>query len=107
MPTTAEPPVFWDGPPEEHIRKVSLAVRQMLEGKTNNYFDVTLEPDATQTIIERERVNIDSKVSLTPQSASAASALTSIWVEVSYGRITVHHDSQPDTDRSFAATVIG
>ena len=107
MPVTIEPPVFWDGEPSEHIRKVALAVRQMLEGKTNNYFDVTLEPDATQTIVERERVNIDTKVSLTPQSASAAAAITFLWVEVSYGRITVHHDSQPDSDRSFAATVIG
>jgi len=107
MPETAEPPIFWDGPPEEHARKIALILNEVLVGKTNNFFNVTLTPDATSTEVERERVNIDSKVSLTPSSASAASALSSLWVQVTFGRIIIHHDSQPDTDRSFAATVIG
>jgi len=107
MPELASPPIFWRGPDEEQIRKVSLAVRHIIAGKTNNFFDVTLVADATQTIVIRDRVNIDSKVSLTPSSASAAGALVSLWVEVSFGKITIHHDSDPATDRSFAGTVIG
>lgn len=107
MPDLAEPPVFWAGTDEEQIRKISFAVRHMMAGKTNNYFDVTLKADATQTVIERKRVNIDSKVSLTPSSANAASALASLWVAVSFGKITINHDSNAATDRTFACTVIG
>lgn len=107
MPEIAEPPVFWEGPDEEQIRKITLIQREMLAGKTNNYFDVTLAANASETIIDRERVNIDSKVSLTPTSATAAAALASLWVSVSFGRITIHHDSNAATDRIFACTVIG
>lgn len=107
MPQVQEPPIFWKGEEKEHIRKVALILRQVLAGKTNNVFDITLSANTTQTLVERERVNIDTKVTLIPKSASAASALSSLWITVSFGRITINHDSQSDTDRTFGATVVG
>jgi len=109
MPDTARPPIFWEGTTEEHIRKVALIVDELVTGKSNNGFTVTLAANATETVIDRARVSVDTRVSLVPTSASAAAAIGagSVWVETTVGRITIHHDSQPDTDRTFDATAIG
>lgn len=109
MPDTQEPIVFHEGEPEEHSRKIALIVREILVGKTNNGLNITLEPNQTMTLIERRRVCCDTKVSLTPQSASAAAALATgtLWVETTHGRITIHHDAQPDTDRVFGSVLVG
>jgi len=109
MPKTAEPPLFFEGRPEEHIRKVALISREMLLGKTNNAEAVTLTANATETKIAKDRVCCDTVVTLSPRSESAAAALASgtVWVEANYGEITIHHDSQPDTDRTFGAVFVG
>lgn len=110
MPDTAEPPLFFDGRPEEHIRKVALATRELLTGKSNNTITaITLTPNSTSTVIERERVSCDTIVSLTPKSETAATAMASgnLWVQANFGKITIHHDSTADTDRTFGAVLTG
>lgn len=114
MPDTVEAPIFWTGGDDtegmqEHIRKVAIVVNEILAGKSNNVFDVTLTPNATETVVTRERTSMDSRVSLTPKSATAAAAIGAgaVWVETTVNRITIHHDSQPDADRTFGATVVG
>ena len=109
MAETQKPPLFWDGDVDEFARKIALITRELLEGKSNNGLDVTLRPSETTTTIERPRVSVETKVSLMPKSASAASALSSgsLWIEVSYGRITIHHDATADADRTFGAVLVG
>lgn len=93
----------------EHRRKMALAIDQLLAGKSNNVLDITLTPNATETVVSRDRVCCDTRVSLTPKSASAAAAIGNgtLWVEVTFGTITIHHDSTADTDRLFGATLVG
>jgi hypothetical protein len=110
MPDTEDPPLFFDGTVEEHVRKVALATRELLSGKSNNTIvSLTLTPNSATTEIEMERVCCDTIVNLTPKTASAGTALSSgtLWVEVTYGKITIHHDEQPDLDRTFGAVLVG
>jgi hypothetical protein len=108
MPSTRSAPRRHENE-EEHRRKIAIILDQVLIGKTNNVLDVTLTPDATETLVTRDRVCCDTNVSLTPKSASAAAALASgeLWVESTKGQITIHHDSSSDTDRLFGATLVG
>lgn len=110
MPETQEPPLFFEGRPEEHVRKVALITRELLNGKSNNTITaITLTPNSTSTLVEQDRVCCDTIVNLTPKSATAAAALGSgtLWVEVTKNRITIHHDSTADTDRTFGAVLVG
>ena len=109
MPDTHEPPLFFEGSVEEHVRKVALILREMLKGKTNNTSVVTLDADATKTILTNARYSEDTVVNLSPRSETAATALAAgiIWIESHKGEIIVHHDSQSATDRQFGAVFVG
>ncbi len=39
--------------------------------------------------------------------AAAAMSAGLVTYEANYGGITIHHDSQPDADRTFGATFVG
>jgi len=106
MPNTRAPELFKEGLPEEHLRELALILNEVLIGKTNNMIRITLDADSETTIIERDRVNIDTVVGLTPQTTSAAQ-VTDLWVETTYGRITVHHNSDAAEDRTFGAVLVG
>lgn len=101
----AQPPASWSRP-EEALRKLVAAIAGMLRGKTNNTADVTLTPSSTTTVVSDALVSPDSLVFLVAKSASAASA-TGVWVEVTAGQVTIHHDSNAATDRDFGLAVIG
>ena len=109
MPATQNPPLIFDGEPEEFTRKVSVILREVLLGKTNNTLDITLEPGVEETVITRPRVCCETRLSLLPKSASAAQALASgtLWYEAHYERIVIHHDASDATDRVFGATLVG
>lgn len=116
MPATAEPPLYFDGHEEpedglrEHARKNALLIRELLNGKSNNALvSVTLIANSTETEITRSRVCCDTVVTASPKSASAAAALASgaLWFETTHGKVTIHHDSQPDTDRTFGLVLVG
>jgi len=106
MPDTKDPALFKEGQPEEHSREIALIVQEILIGKTNNRILVTLTPNSTETNIDRSRINSDTVVNLTAQTASAAAA-TGLWVETHFGRITIHHDSDAAADRTFGAVLVG
>lgn len=109
MTQVAYPPLFFEGKPEEHTRKIAHSVRELIDGKSNNARSITLRPNETTTFIENPRFCCDTVVSLTPKSASAAAAMASgsLYFESGHGRITIFHDSQPDTDRTFGAVLVG
>ncbi len=108
MVRTAESPLYWEDA-EEMARKTSLIVREVLAGKTNNTRVITLAPGATETQLTGERICCDTIPTLTPLSASAASALTSgmLWAESTAGRITIHHDASEADDRRFGIVLVG
>lgn len=93
-------PIEW-GDERDHRRKIALAVNDLFEGSTNAIVDVTLTPDATETVIFDSRVKAGmTYVTLIARSATGAAAITSTWAESFIdGELTLHHSSDPATDR--------
>ena len=97
-------PEVW-GTWKEHSRKIADALNGALEGRTNNYLRVTLRPDETTTVVPWILVRRQSTAYLTARSASAAAA--PVWYSIETGKVTLHHDAQPDTDREFSMLLVG
>lgn len=91
-------------------REVAFRVNQLVDGKTNNTAEFTLDPNATMTQVDDYRVGANSAIFITPISQSAA-------VEVASGNLyvgergkhyfKVMHTDLPATDREFMLVVIG
>lgn len=110
MPDTVEPPLFFEGGTEEHVRKVALVTREILAGKTNNTIvGLDLEANATETHIDKARISIDTVATMMPMTQSAATAMAAgvIYFTATKGRLTIHHDSTADTDRTFGVVLVG
>lgn len=76
------------------------AVRDLATGGTNASADVTLAANATSTTVPDTLCTANTMVTLSPRSASAASA--QVWVQSSAkGTFTLGHDSAAATDRTF------
>lgn len=97
---------FFTGREGEQLRELAQVANGVLQGKTNNYFSVTLTPDETETTTDVEFASVGSVAQLTPQSESA-SAAQGVWAEVQAGVVRIHHDASPETDRIFAMVVLG
>jgi hypothetical protein len=97
-------PANWTLTPE-HLRKLAQVLQQAQDGRTNNAYEMTLTPDATSTSIINPRCNTGSVVTLSPQTASAATALPFVWVEPGKGKVTFNHDSNAAKDRTFGYTI--
>src|SRR4029077_14223024 len=67
---------------------------------------VTLIPAASATLYQDIRIVPTSFVGLSPQTANAADALSSVWVEPGTGTAVIHHGSNPNTDQTFAISVV-
>lgn len=104
------PPKFW-GSNEEAIRKSVLAsVNDLLRGKSNNTYEVTLAVSpATTTTVPSEICTPESEVFVTPKTSTAATAVGAgvIWLEPLDGSFVVHHDSSASANRTFGVAVIG
>lgn len=97
-------PEFW-GELKEHIRKITDAVNGLLSGRTNNWYDVTLTQNATETILISPLVGLQTRAYLSPRTESAA--LARVWSTAADGILTIHHDAAPDPDRQFTVLLVG
>jgi hypothetical protein len=68
--------------------------------------EVTLTPGAAATLYQDARIVPGSFVGLMPQTANAADALSSVWVEPGTGTAVIHHASSPNTDQTFAISLV-
>lgn len=95
------PPEFWTSP-EEQMRLLALSVRGLLLGRGNNTHEVTLSANATTTVIDIDGVTAQTIATLVPRTAKAATAIGAgvIYQTSALGKITIHHDSTADTDRT-------
>jgi hypothetical protein len=66
---------------------------------------VTLTPAAAATLYVDPGITPTSFVGLMPETANAADALSSIWVEPGTGTAVIHHASSPNTDQTFAVSL--
>ncbi len=97
-------PERWSDP-VEHLLYIAKAINGLLDGQSNNTLSVTLTPDSTTTEISDPRIHLDTVPVLTPKSASAAAAAVSY--SATKGKLTLSHDSNPATDRSFGVILCG
>lgn len=106
------PPQSWSGSAEEALRKVVLPiVTDVLRGKLNNTYDVTLTAGATTTTVLNTECTAESIALIIPKTASAAAAVGSATgvqaVCADLGTVTLTHDSNAATDRTFGVAILG
>lgn len=89
-------------------RAIALAVRQLANGKINSTGTVTLTAAATTTQVPDERAGGDSVILLMPQTANAATAISTTYVSARTKQsFTLTHTNNAQTDRTFGYVVLG
>lgn len=101
-------PDFWaEDRKDEHTRLLAQRVNDLLRGRMNVVYEVTLAPDTTTTIIESVNITAQSVATWMPLTSSAAAAQSVLSAVATKGRITFTHDSSPATDRTLRVAVLG
>ena len=95
-------------PSERDLIRIVMAVRQLMEGRSNAVGQVTLAASpATQTTVTSPTCAAGSVVLLSPRTANAAAALATTFVAAGNGSFVVTHVSSPQTDRTFGWVALG
>lgn len=97
---------------DELVRKVVLPIINDLQrGKANNTYEISLTPSSTTTVIpDVEMSTPDSEAFLIPKTATAAAAVgsaTGVHAVCGDGSVTLTHDSNAATDRTFGVVILG
>lgn len=93
---------------ERWMFRAASIVNAMLDGKLNSFGSFTLTAASTTTVVNDPRAGIDSVVLPMPRSATAAAAMTALYVSAKgKGTFTLTHDNTADIDRTFDYVVIG
>jgi len=113
--TGYQPVPEMEGDEKTHRRKMARAINQILKGKINCHFDVTLNPSATSTVIQDARIGINSIISpAMAMSANGAVAIAAgIWVGSiiaavagTLAQATIHHASNTAVDQKIRFLII-
>ncbi len=94
---------------ERWLRRIVDVVNSSLRGKLNVTFTVTLNANATSTIIKDARIGAFSALIFTPLTANAAAeqAAGGLYVsEQQTGRATVEHTNSVQSDRVFRIVIL-
>jgi len=94
----------------DFLRKVSLAVNNILRGKTNNTGSVTLTESTATTTLTDIRIGINSVVVLQPTTANASAEIgagTIYFNDPGDGTVVINHANNAQTDRTFKYAIIG
>lgn len=92
---------------DNFLKKIVLVVNNLVNGKTNNIGEVTLNPSATSTVVSNNLVNPNSMILLEALTANAASHVTHVYVVAGDKNFTIFHNSSPQTDRTHKYVIIG
>lgn len=90
-------------------REISEIVNNLVEGKTNNTGDITLNAgSATTTTISNERIGYNSIILLMPTTANAVASLTNVYVSArTKGSATLTHSANTNTDKTYGYIIVG
>jgi hypothetical protein len=97
-------------PDEKDARKITTAINQLAQGRSNAVGTLTLAVGATTTVVAAGNCGAGSVVLLSPLTAHAAAELANgtIYVSaVTSGSFTLAHASNTQTDRTFGFVAIG
>jgi hypothetical protein len=99
--------------PLEWCRKITDVVNQIMQGRTNNYGEVTLSANAASTTVTLAsgRLSTASEIHLTPRSLNASIELAGTAYissrDVANNQFTITHSNDASTDRTFGYAIIG
>lgn len=100
------PPVLPDV--KEHLRKISMAINSILQGKMNATSTVTLRENEATTVLTDSRLSVSSFIGLMPTTANAATELATLYItDQNTGTATINHANNAQTDRTFTVLIIG
>jgi len=96
---------------EKSITRLAQSIRDLYQGRSNAYgtFTLAVSP-ATETVVTAINCGESSIITLCPQTANAAAALTTTYIlaaDVVRGQFTVTHDATADTDVTFGYHIQG
>ena len=94
----------------DFLRKVVLAVNNILRGKTNNTGSVTLTASSATTTLTDIRIGINSVILLQPTTANASAEIgagTIYFADPGNGSVVINHANNAQTDRTFKFAIIG
>ena len=97
-------------PFETNPRRISTALNQAIDGRTDNYGSVTLTANTAQTVVtlSTTQVSANSTILMTPRTANAAAALATTYVSAkANGSFTLAHANNAQTDKTFDYAWIG
>lgn len=95
-------------PSEKDQTKINNAIRQLMEGRTNNVFSVTLNSNTTSTTITSVLIGPNSTLSPVPLTANAAAQMTLLRVASLVAQTAIlAHGSNANSDQSFSFIVTG
>lgn len=95
-------------------RDLIVAIRELIRGRSNATFTVTLTPGASSTVITTEQapnLNENAFAFLQPLTSAAAAANATTHTQISRTsgaiQLVITHANTAATDRTFACHVIG
>lgn len=97
-------------PVEVNPRRITSAINNMIDGRTDNYGSVTLRANEATTVVATSglRVSENSTILLSPRTANAAAALATTYVSAKgNGTFTLTHANNSQTDKTFDFAWIG
>lgn len=95
-------------PSENDPVKQNIAIRQLIEGRSNALVEATLTASVASTSVTAINCGTGSAPIPVPMTANAAAALATMYItSVSNGSFVVMHANNAQTDRTFRFVVIG
>jgi len=97
-------------PFEQNPRRLALAINNIIDGRTENYGEVTLRANEATTTVATSGlvVSENSTLILTPRTANAAAALATTYVSTKgNGTFTLTHANNAQADKTFDFAWIG
>jgi hypothetical protein len=90
-------------------REISEVTNGVLNGKTNNTGNITLNASsATTTTIYDERIGFNSVILLMPTTANAVASLTNVYISArAKGNATLTHSANTNTDKTYGYIIVG
>lgn len=91
-----------------YTQQVADKVNGILQGRTNNQFDATLDANVASTTFMDPRIGFDSAVGFIPTTANAAAEYGTMYQSTTTnGSVTFVHRNTAAADKTFRFFIIG
>ncbi len=107
---TTVPGKFWTSQKAaDHWRQLATAIRDILDGRVNSTFVVTLEAGQTKTEVRHLPARPGHNIQVTPRNAAAAalSRTTDVFGEADTEKVRICHSATADGTEKFNLVVFG